>query len=79
MKNITYTGEDLTTSSTSVTIEKPPLGARPYWIAASERIGELATAILRNSEDASKNYQKISKWAEEIMQQCDMIGYLRDE
>ena len=53
---------------------KPPLGARPYWVAAKERINELCEAIIR--ADPSQNYSSIRKWAEEIIQQCDLIEWL---
>ena len=50
--------------------EKPPLGVKPYYIAASDRIEELAGAIQRYSPNVDTEYEKIIQWAEEIKMQC---------
>lgn len=50
--------------------ERPPLGVKPYYIAASERIEALAGAIERYAENVDTEYEKISQWAEEIKMQC---------
>jgi hypothetical protein len=50
--------------------ERPPLGVKPYYIAASERIEALAGAIERYAENVDTEYEKIMEWAEEIKLQC---------
>ena len=50
--------------------ERPPLGVKPYYIAASERIEALAGAIERYAENVDTEYEKIMEWAEEIKMQC---------
>lgn len=50
--------------------ERPPLGVKPYYIVASERIEALAGAIERYAENVDTEYEKISQWAEEIKMQC---------
>lgn len=50
--------------------ERPPLGVKPYYIAASERIEALAGAIERYAENVDTEYEKIMQWAEEIKMQC---------
>jgi hypothetical protein len=50
--------------------ERPPLGVKPYYIAASERIEDLADAIKRYAPNCDTEYEKISQWAEEIKMQC---------
>lgn len=46
-------------------MDRPPLGAKPYYVALPERIKELAEAILRNANDTSG---VCIKWAEEIIE-----------
>lgn len=50
--------------------ERPPLGVKPYYIAASERIEALAGAIERYAENVDTEYERIMEWAEEIKMQC---------
>lgn len=50
--------------------ERPPLGVKPYYIAAGDRIEALAGAIERYAENVDTEYEKISQWAEEIKMQC---------
>lgn len=50
--------------------ERPELGVKPYYIAASDRIEELAGAIQRYSPNVDTEYERISQWAEEIKMQC---------
>jgi hypothetical protein len=50
--------------------ERPPLGVKPYYIAASERIEALAGAIERYAENVDTEYEKIMEWTEEIKMQC---------
>lgn len=60
-------------------LEKPPLGARPYYITAWSRIGELAEAIYRQYEAAKGDPELVSRWAEEIGWQCTMIQSLQED
>lgn len=53
--------------------KKPPLGARPAWMVAWQRIGELSEAIVREYETSQSNIKYVRKWAEEIRMQCDII------
>lgn len=55
---------------------KPPLGCKPYWLVADERIHELAEAIARYSINSRKYLSSIKQWAEEISELCNMIDYL---
>lgn len=59
--------------------EKPPLGARPTYISASDRIKELATAIVNHSERADLSDGHIYLWACEILAQIDIIRKARGE
>lgn len=64
---------------TDITLEKkPPLGCAPYWVAAGDRVKDLAGAILRRSRDINNDTESIRKWAEEIMQLCDVVDYLKE-
>ena len=56
--------------------KKPPLGARPAYVAAGERVHELAEAIVRNSGDVQLNTSLIKKWAGEIMAQCEIVDQI---
>lgn len=53
--------------------KKPPLGCRPCYIAAGERIQELASAIKRYATEPENYSYKIQKWAKEIVSQCDIV------
>lgn len=57
--------------------EKTPLGCRPYYIAASDRIEELATAIHRQATTQC-NVTLIKKWADEIVAQCELMEKLQN-
>lgn len=59
--------------------EKPPLGAKPYYITAWSRIGELAEAIYRQYEAAKGDPKLVGRWAEEIGWQCAMIQSLQED
>ncbi len=60
-------------------IEKPPLGCRPYYISASERIKELAEAIARNADRADLYGGHIEIWAYEILYQLAMLKKIPKE
>lgn len=57
--------------------EKPPLGARPAWIAHKERVYELVEAIRRGMGPVKPDYDLIASWAREIYVLCKMIDRLR--
>ena len=59
-------------------LKKPALGARPYYITAWSRIGELAEAIYRQYEAAKGDPELAGRWAEEIGWQCAMIQSLEE-
>ena len=50
--------------------DRPPLGVKPYDIAAVHRIKDLADAISRNPSD----FKKVSEWAEEINWQIFIVN-----
>lgn len=52
---------------------KPPIGARPYYIAAENRIMELADAIRRNPGG-----ENVPEWAREIMLQYELMRRMED-
>lgn len=52
-------------------MNKPPIGVKPYWISAFDRISDLAQAIDRYSDE--KNTTSIKLWAKEIISQCDLV------
>ena len=57
--------------------QKPPLGVKPYYVAAWQRIGELIGAIERQYESADGSAELVEKWANEIIWQASMIKALR--
>ncbi len=56
-------------------VQKPPLGACPYYIVAEDRIHELTAAIERSN--ALHNSKNIKQWAKEIILQCDLIEEMK--
>ena len=59
--------------------QKPPLGVKPSWMVAWQRIGELADAIERQYESSNGNYKLVEKWAQEIGWQCSIIEAFEDQ
>lgn len=57
---------------------KPPIGVKPYYVAAWQRIGELIDAIERQYESHDGDAKLVEKWANEIQWQCSLIESLRD-
>ena len=55
--------------------ETTPIGVKPYYVATSERIYELSKAI--NNYSTTADTDKMRRWAEEIILQCDMVKKLR--
>lgn len=58
----------------SIWIKTPP-DAEPVWMAADNRIRELALSIERRAGIApdADGLRKIREWATEIVCQCDMV------
>ena len=56
---------------------KPPLGVKPCFIQAEERIKDLADAISRYANRG--DYEIIKRWANEILMQCDIAEMEKDE
>lgn len=56
--------------------EKPPIGCKPYYVAISERIGELCEAIRRCAGEKEKHNQ-VKLWANEIHMLNEMDRMLR--
>ena len=52
----------------------PPLGCRPAWLAASDRIGDLAAAIFRQTKSDNPDFVRIKEWNDEIRQQLRISG-----
>lgn len=62
-------------SETTYSTQRPPLGAAPFYIQASVRIGELSEAI--HNYSTTSEVDKIKEWASEIILQCDLIKEMR--
>ena len=58
---------------------KPPLGVKPAYIVAEDRIKELAEAIVRLSEEGRCHTEKIILWAKEIQMQCLIMQCIKEE
>lgn len=58
---------------------KPPLGVKPFYVAAWQRIGELIGAIERQYESGDGDTKLVQKWANEIGWQATIIESLRSE
>ena len=58
---------------------KPPLGVKPAWMVAWNRIVELAEAIERQYESPNGDARLVEKWAQEITWQCTIIEAFEDE
>lgn len=56
--------------------EKPPIGCKPYYVAISERIGELCEAIRRCAGEKEKHNQ-VKLWVNEIHLLNEMDRILR--
>lgn len=55
--------------------KKPPLGVKPIWLVAEERIADLSYAITRLITSNETNFLKLHKaqdYAEEIKQFCKL-------
>lgn len=64
----------------AIQFEKPPLGVRPAFVAAWERIGELNDGIRRQYEAINGDAKLVMRWAGEIKLQCQIIeAFGKDE
>ena len=59
-------------------VPKPPIGVMPYYMVAQNRVLSLAQAITRYALISDMDADKIKKWAEEIVAQCELMEKLRD-
>lgn len=57
-------------------LEKPELGCKPYYVAASDRIEELSEAIQRYSRESHLDYNRTRSWAKEIEMLCEIVKTL---
>lgn len=53
-------------------MKKPPLGVKPAYIHAAERIKDLADAISRNAMESNTYYLRI--WANEMVNQIALLN-----
>ena len=58
--------------------KKPPIGVKPAWMAAWQRISELIDAIERQYESHNGDANLVKLWAEEITWQCSIIEAFRE-
>lgn len=49
---------------------KPPLGVKPCYLVAEDRISELSDGIKRQLGSDKPNYGLVERWANEIVDQC---------
>lgn len=59
--------------------KKPPLGVKPAWMVAWNRIAELCEAIERQYESHNGDHELVEKWAQEIGWHCSIIEALKDD
>lgn len=59
-------------------MHKPPIGIKPGWLYATERISELASAIHRYvyDERVGINIRLMRMWAEEMILQLEILDKL---
>lgn len=57
--------------------EKTPSRISPFYVAADLRIADLISAIGRHN--TYQHHEKIKKWAEEIMELCNLVDYLKED
>lgn len=56
---------------------RQPIGAKPAYIAAGDRIDDLARAIIRYAHFGGDAPNSIRRWAKEIVLQCDLIDTMK--
>lgn len=59
-------------------MQKPPVGVKPGWLCATQRISELASAIHRYvyDERVGVNIRLMRMWAEEMILQLEILDKL---
>lgn len=61
-------------------LEKPPIGAPPYWYIGRERIMELCRAIEEYAVYSTlESVGTMKMWAKEIVLKCEMIEKMKEE
>ena len=60
-----YEGPGECVNNYNIPQKKPPIGCKPYYVAISERIGELCEAIRRCAGEKEKHNQ-VKLWVNEI-------------
>ena len=67
------------TRASDAEMHKPPIGVKPGWLCATQRISELASAIQRYAEDehgvARRSQMRL--WAEEMVLQVQILEWLK--
>lgn len=58
-------------------MEKPPLGCKPAYLVAEERIFDLRNGIGRMIDGG--NYDMAKKFAKELYLQCDLLLQMESE
>ena len=60
--------------SSAINESKPPIGVKPGWLYAAQRISELAGAIQRYADDEHGTSRRflMRMWADEILMQLDI-------
>lgn len=58
-------------------MDKPILGAKPAWMVAWSRIGDLIGAIERHYESPNGDAKQCEEYAEEIIMQCQIIQKMK--
>ena len=56
---------------------RPPLGVKPCFLAAEERISDLTDGIKRQLSAEKPDYDLIRRWSKEIGWQCELIEHDR--
>lgn len=60
-------------------MQKPPVGVKPGWLCAIQRISELASAIQRYADDDHRvaRIAQMRLWAEEMVLQLQILEFLK--
>ena len=60
------------------TYSKPPMGCKPAWLVAENRISELAQAIDRSVECRDR-IGSMRNWAQEILLQLEILENIKED
>lgn len=68
------------TRASDAEMHKPPIGVKPGWLHAAQRISELADAIHRHiyDEHVGVNIPLMRMWAEEMILQLEILDKLTE-